>query len=136
MARVRIHRRPPNTVDIVSALYLARSFLRSEQAETRLNLVNNDEIWAVSLRRGDTRRIKTPAGEFECVRVLLGPQHVGGDELGEQGKAHFEALFGLHGDISVWVELEQAFPVVIEGKVPLGPFDVAIKASLIRREGG
>ena len=127
---------PADTVDILSAIYLARSFLQSQQAETSLHLVNKDELWDVSLRRGETRRIETKAGEFECVRVLLGPRHVGGDELGEEGKAHFEALFGLHGDISLWVERERAFPVVIEGTVPLGPFDVAIKASLTRREGG
>jgi hypothetical protein len=127
---------PADTVDIVSALYLARSFLQSDQAETTLNLVNKDEIWAVRLRRGEAQRIETPAGDFECVRVLLGPIQVGGDELGEEGRTRFEALFGLHGDISLWVERERAFPVVIEGTVPLGPFDVAIKASLTRREGG
>ena len=64
---------PAGTVDIVSALYLARTFLQSQQAETNLHLVNKDELWDVSLRRGDTRRIETKAGEFECVRVLLGP---------------------------------------------------------------
>jgi hypothetical protein len=127
---------PADAVDIVSALYLARSFLKSEQAESSLHLVNKDELWTVRLRRGERRRIETDAGEFDCVRVLLGPEQVGGDELGEEGKARFEALFGLHGDISLWVDRRGAFPVVIEGTVPLGPFDVAIKASLTRREGG
>jgi len=88
----------------------------------------------VSLRRGGTRKIKTPAGTFDCMRVLIGPQLAAGDGLGDEAAARFEALFGLHGDIGVWVDKAGGFPVVIEGSAPFGPFDVAVKASLTSRD--
>ena len=47
----------------------------------------------------------------------------------------FEALFGLHGDLGVWVDRKGGFPVVIEGEAPFGPFSVAVKASLVSRRG-
>jgi len=126
---------PCDAVDILSALYLARGFLRSEASEATLHLVNQDELWAVRLARGETREIETEAGTFDCVRVLIGPQLAAGDALGEQANKRFEALFGLHGNMSVWVDRKGAFPVRIEGSAPFGPFDVAIKATLTQRQG-
>ncbi len=127
---------PPEAVDILSALYYARSFLRGTSDSTTLGLVNHDKLWNVTLRRGARRKIDTPAGEFDCVSVLIGPQLAAGDKPGEQANARFEALFGLHGDISVWVDRARGFPVMIEGTAPIGPFDVHVKASLTSHEGG
>lgn len=127
---------PPDAIDMVSALYFARGFLLSEEQETVLALVQQDELWMVRLRRGGTRKIKTKAGTFECMRVLIGPELAAGEGLGEEAAERFEALFGLHGDISVWVDRKGGFPVVIEGSAPFGPFDVSVKVSLISRRGG
>jgi len=124
---------PPDTIDMVSALYYARGFLASDQQETSLSLVNQGELWKVRLRRGGTRKIHTPAGTFECMRVLIGPELAAGEGLSGEAAERFEALFGLHGDIGVWVATEGGFPVMIEGSAPFGPFDVAVKASLVSR---
>jgi hypothetical protein len=126
---------PEDAIDIISSLYLARGFLLSDQEETTLALINQDELWSVRLRRGGTREIKTPAGTFDCMRVLIGPELAAGDGLGEEAAERFEALFGLHGDIGVWVDRAGGFPVVIEGEAPFGPFSVAVKASLVSRRG-
>jgi hypothetical protein len=127
---------PHDAMDMVSALYFARSFVRSGQPAMSLALVNQDELWSVELKRGEERSIETPAGEFECVRVLLGPKLTAGEAPGEQTSKRFEALFGLHGNISVWVDKAGGFPVRIEGEAPFGPVNVAIKASLTDRDGG
>jgi hypothetical protein len=127
---------PQDAIDMVSALYFARGFLLSDQEETDLSLVNHDELWSVRLRRGGTRTVETPAGKFDCMRVLIGPRLAAGEALDGEHAERFEALFGLHGDIGVWVDRRGGFPVVIEGSAPFGPFDVAIKASLVSRTGG
>jgi hypothetical protein len=127
---------PADAIDIVSALYFARGFLRSDAESTSLALVNQDELWNVHLKRGGTRKIETPAGEFDCVRVLIGPELAAGDGPGKKGAARFEALFGLHGDISVWVDRVRGIPVLIQGTAPLGPFNVHVKASLTSHRGG
>jgi hypothetical protein len=126
---------PPDAVDIVSALYLARAFLRGPEPSTSLSLVNKDELWTVGLKRGGAARISTPAGEFDCVRLLIGPEIASGDGPRGDARTRFEALFGLHGDINVWVDRERGFPVVVEGKAPFGPLDVHVKASLTSYHG-
>ncbi len=127
---------PADTVDILSALYVARKFLEGGKSEAELSLVQQDDLWRVRLRRGEQRRIETSAGEFDCVRVLIGPELAAGGGLGDGASKRFEALFGLHGDISVWVDAKGWFPVRIEGEAPFGPFNVAVRASLTGREGG
>jgi Protein of unknown function (DUF3108) len=127
---------PPDSMDMVSALYFARSFVRSGQPSLTLSLINQDELWTVELQRGEQRAIETPAGEFDCVRVLIGPKLAAGEGMGPEASERFEALFGLHGNISLWVDKAGGFPVRIEGKAPFGPLDVAIKASLTDRDGG
>ena len=47
----------------------------------------------------------------------------------------FEALFGLHGNITIWADARTGIPIRIEGEAPVGPFDVSVRANLIRREG-
>jgi hypothetical protein len=127
---------PSDSVDVLSAIYLARGFLRSEADELELHVANKDKLWSVRVARGERAEIETEAGTFDCTRILIGPRLAQGDPLGEESKERFEALFGLHGNISVWVEHERAFPVRIEGEAPFGPFDVAIRASLSSRQGG
>lgn len=127
---------PPDALDIVSALYFARGFLRSEARSTSITIVNQDELWKVRLTRGDTRLIESPAGMFDCVRILLGPELAAGDGPGKKAAERFEALFGLHGNISLWVDRTYGIPVLIEGTAPFGPFDAHVKASLTAHRGG
>ncbi|MFN0008613.1 MAG: DUF3108 domain-containing protein [Planctomycetota bacterium] len=126
---------PPDALDIVSALYFARGFLRSEARSTSISIVNQDELWQVRLERAGSRLIETRAGTFDCVRILLGPELAAGDGPGEKAAERFEALFGLHGNISVWVDRVQGIPVLIEGTAPFGPFDVHVKATLTSYRG-
>ena len=127
---------PPDALDIVSALYFARGFLRSEARMTSIALVNQDELWKVRLERADERVIDTPAGKFDSVRILLGPELAAGDGPGKKSAERFEALFGLHGDISVWVDRKSGVPVLIQGSAPIGPFDAHVKATLTGHRGG
>jgi len=127
---------PPDAIDMVSALYFARNFVRSGQPSLVLALINQGELWNVELRRGEEKSIETPAGDFDCVRVLIVPKHAGGEGMGTEASKRFEALFGLNGNISLWVDKGGAFPVRIEGEAPFGPLNVTIKASLTDRDGG
>lgn len=127
---------PADSIDMVSALYFARSFVQSGEPSITLNMVNQDELWSVELQRGEEREIEAPAGDFDCVRVLIVPKLAAGEGLGEEAEKRFEALFGLQGNITLWVDKAGGFPVRIEGEAPFGPVDVAIKASLTDRDGG
>lgn len=127
---------PVDSVDIVSALFVSRRFLKSGESEALLSIVQHDDLWRVRIKRGERQRIETPAGTFNCVRILISPELAVGEGLKGDVSKRFEALFGLHGSITVWVDAQGAFPVSIEGEAPVGPFEVFVRASLLKREIG
>lgn len=126
---------PADTVDILSAIYVARQFLASRAPTARLTILQSDDLWGVQLSRGERREIETPAGKFACVKVLISPALAQGNGIKGDAAKRFEALFGLHGNITIWADARSGIPIRIEGEAPVGPFDVSVCASLIRREG-
>lgn len=116
---------PAGTVDMLSAVYLARSLVRTGTLETTFPVMNDDTIWTVSLKRGPRKRIETPAGKFDCQQIQLSttfPEDANtAEQVAEQKKkgGQFSGLFGIQGNIKIWLEAKTGVPVLIEGDLPV-----------------
>jgi len=124
----------PGTVDILTAVYLARSMIRQGREESTFPVVIKQRQWILTVRRGAARTIEAPAGRFECVLARLDTRVPPGEPPAEKGR--FEGLFGLQGSIKIWMEARTGIPVLISGELPvpvIGTLDVNVK--LRRYEG-
>jgi Protein of unknown function (DUF3108) len=124
---------PADTFDLLSAVYLARSMLSEDKDEAHFHLIDCDDLWGVTLVRGERRTLSTPAGRFEAREIRLIPDRPEGEDLGDQKK--FEGLFGMHGSIRMWFHATTGVPVRVEGSVPLGPFDIGVSVELVGYRG-
>jgi hypothetical protein len=116
---------PAGTVDMLSAVYLARSLVRQGAVETTFPVMNDETIWMVSLKRGPRKRLETAAGKFDCQQIVLSttfPEDANTPEAVEDQKAKgskFSGLFGIQGNIKIWLEAKTGVPVLIEGELPV-----------------
>jgi hypothetical protein len=108
---------PAQTVDVLGAVYLARTLVRDGLDELELQMLQKGNLWDVKLTRGVVATIRTSAGKFRCREVVLGVSVPEGEE-GASSK--FSGLFGIKGSIQIWVQESTGVPVLIEGDVPLG----------------
>jgi hypothetical protein len=119
---------PAGTVDMLSAVYLARALVRDGRAATDFPLIDKLQLWQVHLVRGTSRRrITTPAGTFTAQEIKLSTSVPRGETRPEKG---FEGLFGIRGTLQIWVEVETGVPVLIAGELPvpvLGSLDVRVE---------
>lgn len=122
---------PEHSVDMMSAIHLARAMVRAGLQEVRFPMLDKDRYWNVVITRGERKRIDAPAGTFACREVKLDP-HLPPDSEEEE---RFEGLFGIHGTLSIWLHEETGVPVLIEGVVPAGPLDVDVSLSLKEYRG-
>ena len=97
---------PAGAVDMLSAVHLARSMVLSDLDELDFPLLDKDEWWKVTLRRGEVDDIGTSAGKYRCVAIKLDPVVPEGED-----EAKFEGLFGIHGTLSIWLHGETGVPV-------------------------
>jgi hypothetical protein len=107
---------PAGTLDMLSAVYLARTMVREARTEERLFMVDGLKLWDVELRQGVKRRIEVPAGKFDCVEMRLKSQVPPGEPPPKSG---FAGLFGLKGTIQVWLDAKYGVPVQIQGEFPI-----------------
>lgn len=108
---------PAQSLDILSAVYLARNVVRGERADLQLNMLQKEHLWKVKLVRGELRELKVPAGIFLCREVQLS---VSQDEGEAGGSNNFSGLFGIKGALKIWLHEGSGIPVLIEGDVPVG----------------
>lgn len=124
---------PAGTLDMLSAVFLARSMVIDGAARVEFPLVDRTDLWRVQLSRGETRRIETSAGTFDAVEIQLA---TGAKEVvGESETTKFEGLFGIRGKIVIWMEARTGVPVRIEGAVPAGPIDIDVTIELRSARG-
>lgn len=128
---------PRETVDMLSAVYLARRMVESGEEEMTFPLIDKLRLWKMRLKRDKTGNVTTPAGTFECTRLNLVPEvwTEGEEELTEKQKEKFEGLFGLKGAIELMVEKDTGIPVRIRGDLPAGPFTFEIDVELKKYSG-
>jgi hypothetical protein len=107
---------PEGTLDMLSAVYLARTMVREGRSEETLQMVDELKLWNVQLAQGAKKRIEVPAGRFDCVEMRLKSSLPPGEPPPKDG---FEGLFGLKGTIQVWFDARCGVPVQIQGEFPI-----------------
>ncbi|MDP6990442.1 MAG: DUF3108 domain-containing protein [Planctomycetota bacterium] len=128
---VRKREVPPGSMDMLTAVWVARAFVREGGRSCGFTMVDKYRLWDVTLLRGDTRAIETPAGTFESTEVLLRSEVPEGEEERE-----FAGLFGIRGELHIWVHAATGVPVVIRGRVPVGGlFDLGVRVQLEAARG-
>lgn len=123
---------PPGTVDMMRAVYLSRSMLLDGRQSADFPLIDRERLWNVHLERREHKVIRVPAGRFACRRIELSTSLPPGEKPTKSG---FSALFGIRGDIDIWVHEETGVPIVIEGEVPLGPLRLKARVELASYRG-
>jgi hypothetical protein len=126
---------PADSVDMLSAVYLARSLIREGLDEAHFPLVDRQRVWSVELRRGITRRIEVPAGKFDCAKVELNTSVMAGTPEEEVSGEKFQGMFGIQGQLSIWLETKSGVPVLIQGELPVpvvGELDVSVQLKKYR----
>ena len=123
---------PPGSVDLLTAVYLARSLVRAGRSETTFPVVDKMKLWTLTIRRGPFKVIEVPAGRFRCAQVLLQTAVPPGEPVDKKG---FQGLFGIQGSIRIWMEASTGVPVLISGELPvpvIKTLDLNIKLSSYR----
>ncbi len=124
---------PAGTLDMMTAVYLARSMVMDGRAAMEFPLVDRSDLWRLQLTRGTTKQIETSAGKFKCVAIELRTSAPEGKAGSETNK--FEGLFGIHGTISIWMEAGSGVPVRIDGTIPAGPIELDATVELRSARG-
>ena len=133
--RPRFRQVPDGAVDMLSALYLARTLVAERMQALEFPLIDKDELWLMRATLGREKKLRTEAGEFDVVEVRLEPKVYPGEEADEEHQERFEGLFGLHGSIDLWVDRSTGVPVKIQGDLPLGPITIGIDVELTSYRG-
>jgi hypothetical protein len=111
---------PEGTLDMLTAVFQARTLIREKRETLTFPLVDKDRIWKLSLRRGEERRMETKDGTFfDVVEVVLEPEPYPGESVGEKAE-RFEGVFGINGTIHLWVDRKTGVAVRIQGDLPVG----------------
>ncbi len=122
-----VYETPGHFVDMLTSLYLPRTLLREGVPQLEFLLVDRRDMWLVTLRRAERKVIEVPAGSFEAIKIRFDvrppPSAANADE-------EFEGLFGVHGQMDVWVEAHTGVLLRVQGEVPVGPFDLTASISL------
>lgn len=126
---------PPQSLDLLSAVYLSRTLIEDDLDEIRFPLLDKLRLWQMRLTRGERRRFETAAGTFDAVEMQLLPEPWEGEDIDPEDVERFEGLFGLHGAIHLWVEERTGVPVFIAGTLPAGPLDLDLEIELKGYEG-
>lgn len=122
---------PEGTLDMLTAVFMARTLVSEEHGSLSFPLIDKDRLWKLTLRRGETRRMETPAGTFDVLKVVLEPEPWPGESL-EDKEEEFEGVFGIHGSIHLWVQQETGVAVRIQGVLPVndGMFKLGVDVIL------
>lgn len=129
----RMREIPAGTLDMLTAVFLARSLVIDGREKIEFPLIDRTDLWQVQLVRGESKSIETTAGKFECVQVQL--RTSAPENSSESETTKFEGLFGIHGTISIWMEARSGVPVRIEGSVPAGPINIDVAIELRTARG-
>jgi hypothetical protein len=115
---------------MLSAVMMARTLIREDHETLRFPLIDKDRVWELKLSRGKTQRMKTGAGTFDVVEVVLQPGPYPGEVIEKEKLEKFEGVFGMHGTIHLWVDKRTGIAVRIQGDLPVGPITLGIDVIL------
>jgi hypothetical protein len=118
---------PPGTSDLLSAVFLARTMVQDGASEISFPVVNEQTLWLLTVKAGKHKHVTTSAGKFDCVLITLATAVPPGETRDEKS---FAGLFGIRGDIRIWMDAKTGVPVVIQGDLPvpvLGKLEVNVE---------
>jgi hypothetical protein len=118
---------PVGAVDMVTAVTLGRTLLLLGESEMTFPLIDEEELWELTIRTGRVERISVDAGQFDATEILLQTRPAPGEDADPED---FKGLFGIHGTVSIWFDTKTGVPVQISGTVPLGPFTLDARVEL------
>lgn len=119
-----VHENVKPTYDLLSGLYIARQFPISIGGKVEnIRLVDGRDLWQMSIQAIAEEVIETEIGKFDTLELKLTATPL--NEHAKKQKS-FTGLFGLKGDIALWVDKESKIPIRIRGAYPL-VFDVQIE---------
>jgi hypothetical protein len=116
---------PAGTVDLLSAVYLARTMVADGGTDTTFPVVNEQKLWMLHVQRANRKRISTDAGDFDCVLIKLETSQPPGEPPDK-----FTGLFGIRGAIRIWMDERSGVPVEIQGDLPvpvLGKLEIDVE---------
>jgi len=108
---------PKQAIDILGAVYLARDLVRGGRDSMQLAMLQKDNLWDVTLTRGRRAEVEASDGRYACREVRLSVAIPEGEP--DDGRS-FSGLFGIKGDLKIWLHESTGVPVMIEGDVPVG----------------
>jgi len=106
----------PGTVDLLSAVYLARAMVAEGSSRETFPVLDQENLWILTVRAKGRRTIDVPAGRFKCMSVELETRVPEGEV---RDKRDFSGLFGLQGSIHIGMEAATGVPVQIAGDLPV-----------------
>jgi len=122
---------PPRSLDMLSSIYAARTMVREGMESMDISVLDRDKRWEMGLTRGETKRLTTPAGAFDCVAIKLDARA----PEGSGQKEKFKGLFGVRGSLSIWLEQTTGVPVRLEGIIPAGLVSLDVRLELSEYRG-
>ncbi len=124
---------PAGTLDMASAIYLARTLVRDDLEQLEFTQLDKLRLWDVVVTRGAEQAVETPVGTFNAQELILETRRNASDT--DPDRDGFVGPFGLKGTIHLWVERTTGVPVLIEGDMPAGPFEIRVDVRLQRHSG-
>ncbi len=123
-------------LDMLTALYVARSANFTTGAAFVVPVVQDSNLWNVTVTVGRQEKITLDSGQkYDCVKVVLDPKSAASEEQ----KPRFEGLFGINGSINVWMDTKTHLPVKIHGIIPFAFMDLNAEVYLkkiVKEAGG
>jgi hypothetical protein len=102
---------------MLAALYLARAFdLSPGAAPAAIDVIDGEKLWRLTATGKESEVIKVAAGSYTAIPVKF----VSTPLNPSKDKGSFSGLFGMKGNIEIWVEKDTHRIVRIRGTVPLG----------------
>ncbi len=131
--RVRsVHENEIPTYDLLSAFFLARSSrLEVGAVSDTMRLVDGRDLWEMNVHAIGEETIETEIGVFDTFSLKLETYPLNAHAKKQKS---FRGLFGLKGDIGLWVDKKSKVPIRIRGVYPL-LFDVQIEIIIKSIEG-
>ncbi|MEW6535186.1 MAG: DUF3108 domain-containing protein [Candidatus Auribacterota bacterium] len=116
----------PQTRDILSTLYFARSVKPEVGYTVTMKLIEKRDIWKVKIVVVEKGTVKVKDRDVAALKIKLIP-----DIKQDTQNEVFQGLFGLKGEIILWVSEDRRIPLLIEGDYPLAFFDLKIRVILM-----
>jgi hypothetical protein len=105
--------------DILYTLYFARGIGDTVGTRKEYRFVETSYIWKAAVSIVGERRIDLgKAGSYDALRIAIEPDYTGQPEMAER----FRGLFGVEGNLELWVDKRTRIPLIVRGRVPFTRF--------------